>query len=66
MLTFEERLRSDAITVGMPREYGLGAICSTPFTVGAGKSVVVVRVAFPQPSNVPRTCQIHLSIEAAA
>jgi hypothetical protein len=64
-LTFEERLMSDSIGPG-PRDYGVGASCSTSFEVGRGGSVVVVRVAFPQPSHESRSCQVHLSIESAS
>jgi len=65
-LTFEERLMSDAMSNIGPPEYGPGATCSTPFRVGPGKSVVIAKVAFPQPSpDAQRHCTISLTIVAA-
>jgi hypothetical protein len=65
-LTFEERLMSDAISNVGPREYGLGATCSRPFTIGPGTSVVMVHVAFPEPTSERRICSISLAIDPAA
>ena len=45
-ITFELRLMSDAIVIGQPREYGVGATCDSTFEVGSGTSVIRIRVAF--------------------
>ena len=65
-LTFEERLMSDAISNIGPRDYGIGSTCSTQFTVGAGRSVVIARVAFSGGAHEHPPCTISLRVEAAA
>ena len=64
-LTFEERLISDVQGNTGGLWYHLGATCSTPFTVGQGRSVLVVHVAFPDPRSEPRVCSMELAIEPA-
>lgn len=65
VLTFEERLISDSQGDQGPLEYGVGSTCSTPFTVGSGRSVVVARVAFPRSAHEHPPCTISLRVEDA-
>jgi hypothetical protein len=65
-LTFEERLISDSQGSQGQLAYDVGSTCVAPFTVGAGRSVVIARVAFPSAPHEQRPCSIDLRIEAAS
>jgi hypothetical protein len=66
VLTFEERLISDSQDNEAPLEYGVGSTCSTPFTVGAGRSIVIARVAFSGGAHEHPPCTISLRVDTAS